>query len=421
MSTLFGLIDCNSFYASCQKAFQPELKDRPVIVLSNNDGCVVARSQEAKDLGIPMGAPFFQIRADCLRQRIVVFSSNYALYGDMSRRVMQTLAQRTPEIEIYSIDEAFLHFGKGCVPSLEEAQGLVDTVYQWTGIPTSIGIAPTRTLAKIANRTAKKRREKACVLLDESVRQSILKQFPLADVWGVGRRLYDRFYRSGIRTAWDLAQQNPAEIRRQFSVVQEAMVRELNGESCFGNQQSPPTNKTIQVSRTFGKRQSELPAVEAAIATFAARGAEKLRQQGTVARAIQVYIQTSPFQPVPQYSATTVLPFDLPTDDTLTIAAVARQALEKIFQPGYSYMKAGILLLDLGPANIAKQQGNLFEDPENQVRRDSLMRTLDFLNEKIGKSAVMVGSQLFDPSWNACRESVSPRYTTEWSDLPIAK
>lgn len=421
MSTLFGLIDCNSFYASCQKAFQPSLKNRPVIVLSNNDGCVVARSQEAKDLGIPMGAPFFQIQHDCLRYRIAVFSSNYALYGDMSARVMQTLARHVPDIEIYSIDEAFLHFGKGRVPSEEEARRLVDIVYQWTGIPTSIGIAETRTLAKVANRTAKKRREKACILTAPDVIESVLKQFPLNDVWGVGRKLYDRFYRAGMKTAWDLAQQNPSEIRRQFSVVQEAMVRELNGESCFANQQSPPTNKTIQVSRTFGERQRELPPVQAAIAAFAARGAEKLRLQGSVARAVEVFIQTSPFQPVPQRAAQTVASFPNPTDDTLTITEIAEKAMEKIFQPGYAYMKAGIILLDLTPAKIEKQQGNLFEDPETRKKRDKLMQTIDRLNEKMGKSAVIVGAQLLDDSWRSSRENISPRYTTEWTDLPVAR
>ena len=388
---LFALADCNSFYASCETAFKPFLRGRPVIVLSNNDGCVVARSREAKQLGIAMGAPFFQIREFCRANRVAVFSSNYALYGDMSQRVMQTLASTVPEIEQYSIDEAFLNLTGMRNVTSQFAESIVDRVKLWTGIPISIGIAPTRTLAKVANRQAKMEGVKTCLLLDESKRIDVLKRFPVEEVWGVGRQLSVKLERMGIRSAYDLAQQDPVQIRKRFTVIQEAMVRELNGESCLGNQQSPPTAKSIQTSRSFGKPRYELSALESAISTFVSRAAEKLREQGQVARAVDVYIRTSPFRPVAQYSASTVVPLGRPTSDTLLLTQAALDGLGKIFQPNYAYQKAGIILIDLSSAAVNSAQLTFFDDPEKLERRAGLMKTLDRLNEKFGRSAVLTG------------------------------
>ena len=418
---LFALADCNSFYASCETAFKPFLRGRPVIVLSNNDGCVVARSREAKQLGIAMGAPFFQIREFCRINRVAVFSSNYALYGDMSQRVMQTLASAVPEIEQYSIDEAFLNLTGMRNVTTAFAESIVDRVKLWTGIPISIGIAPTRTLAKVANRQAKMDGVKTCLLLDESKRIDVLKRFPVEEVWGVGRQLSVKLERMGIRSAFDLAQQDPVQIRKRFTVIQEAMVRELNGESCLGNQQSPPTAKSIQTSRSFGKPRYEFDALSSAISTFVSRAAEKLREQGQVARAVDVYIRTSPFRPVAQYSASTVVPLGRPTSDTLLLTQAALDGLAKIFQPNFAYQKAGIILLDLSSAAVNSAQLTFFDDPEELEHRAGLMKTLDRLNEKFGRSAVYTGIQLLDDSWKSVQQNTSPRYTTEWDDLPVAK
>lgn len=418
---LFALADCNSFYASCETVFKPFLRGRPVIVLSNNDGCVVARSREAKQMGIPMGAPFFQIREFCNANRVAIFSSNYALYGNMSQRVMQTLATMTPEIEQYSIDEAFLNLTGMKDVSTVFIMSIVDRVKLWTGIPVSIGVAPTRTLAKVANRQAKMENVKTCLMLDDSYRISVLKHFPVEEVWGVGRQLSKKLERIGIRTAFDLAQQDPIKIRKQFTVIQEAMVRELNGESCFGTQQSPPAAKSIQSSRSFGQPCYEFETLCSAITTFVARATEKLRQQKQVARAVDVYIRTSPFRQTPQYSASTIMPLERPSSDTLLLTQAALAGLARIFRPNYAYQKAGIILLDLTSAAASNAQLTFFDDPEELNRRAELMNTLDWLNEKYGRSGVAIGSQLLDESWRSVQCNVSPRYTTQWEDLPVVK
>ena len=368
-----------------------------------------------------MGAPFFQIREFCRANRVAVFSSNYALYGDMSQRVMQTLASTVPEIEQYSIDEAFLNLTGMRNVTTAFAESIVDRVKLWTGIPISIGIAPTRTLAKVANRQAKMDGMKTCLLLDESKRIDVLKRFPVEEVWGVGRQLSVKLERMGIQSAFDLAQQDPVQIRKRFTVIQEAMVRELNGETCLGNQQSPPTAKSIQTSRSFGKPRYEFDALSSAISTFVSRAAEKLREQGQVARAVDVYIRTSPFRPVAQYSASTVVPLGRPTSDTLLLTQAALDGLAKIFQPNYAYQKAGIILIDLSSAAVNRAQLTFFDDPEELERRAGLMKTLDRLNEKFGRSSVMTGTQLLDDSWKSVQQNSSPRYTTEWDDLPVAK
>ncbi len=417
---MFGLADCNSFYASCEAAFAPHLRGRAIIVLSNNDGCVVARNQQAKDLNIAMGVPFFQIRNLCIAKNVAVFSSNYTLYGDMSQRVFSTLGSIVPEIEIYSIDEAFLNLTGLKNLSTEFAESIVDRVYRWTGIPISVGIAPTRTLAKVANRIAKKRHIKSCLLIDSGEQKEALREFPLADIWGIGKKLLLQMERMGIRSALELSQQNPALIRKQFSVVQEALVRELNGEPCLGTQQSPPQSKSIQVSRSFGKARRNKDSLTAAISTFAARAAEKLRVEKSVARAIEIFIQTSPFQPVPQYNAAKIIPFDSPTDDTITIVQAAVKGTEEIFRDNFAYQKAGVMLIDITSDTI-KSQMSLFESPEEKSRRDNLMTAMDRLNDKFGRSTVTLGAQLLDNSWKSSQKNVSPRYTTEWEDILVVK
>ncbi len=370
MSThLFALLDCNSFFASCEKLFRPDLKNRAVVVLSNNDGVVVARSPEAKPL-VPMGEPFFKIKhlAEC--GQIVVFSSNYRLYADMSNRVMRTLRQWTPHVEIYSIDEAFLDLSGVVAENALDSflQKIRSTVTKNTGIPVSLGVGPTMTLAKVANDLAKKRGG-ICVLVDAKVRAKALAEIEIQDVWGVGRRLAPKMRKLGIRTAGQLAALDPLFARKHFSVVQEQLVRELNGERCHDLTTVPAARKSIQVSRSFAEATNDFRAISEAVATFAAKACEKARAEGTVASAIYLHINTSWHKENATYvSDGKTRGFDVPTANSPEVIRAALNSLREIYRDGLLYKKASVTLLDLQNAKAVKSQGFLFAMDEQKTK-----------------------------------------------------
>jgi DNA polymerase V len=420
---LFGLVDCNSFYASCEKVFRPELAHRPVVVLSNNDGCVVARSPEAKALGMEMGAPYFKVRTFCAREGVAVFSSNYALYGDMSRRVMDALSRWTPAIEVYSIDEAFLEL-TGTQGADTEAFGrdLVRTVRQWTGIPVSLGLGPTKTLAKVANRVAKQSGRGVHLLLDEAGRERCLAEMEIEEIWGVSSRWGARLRRMGIQTARQLRDADTNTIRKSFSVVLERLVRELRGEVCLELEEAPEAKKNITVSRSFGHLVTELADLEEAVATYAARAGEKLRAQDGLAGAIYVYIRTNRFRKDdPQYANAVSIGFPRPTSHGGDLIAAALGGLRRMYRPGYRYKKAGVILLDLVNRAAADAQGDLFGLTEDRVRGDRLMAVVDRLNRVMGRDTVAFASQGIERPWKLRADLRSPRYTTRWEELPTAR
>ncbi len=438
---IFGLVDCNSFFASCEKVFHPEWEKRPVVVLSNNDGCVVARSPEAKELLIPMGMPWFQLRESAARNGVVVCSGNYSLYGDMSRRVMQTLAQWTPDMEIYSVDEAFLDLSgqfpelvsgkyrnssgpmRSCLRDL--CQKIVAIVPQWTGIPVSLGIGQTKTLAKVANRIAKKRADRYSILLEEQERIDQLQGVPLEDVWGVGQSLLPKFQRLGLKNAYDLSLVDPVWMGKNFSCIQEKLVRELRGEPCLNLEEEVPPKQNMQVSRSFGHPIEVLSELEKAISTFAAKGAEKLRRQKSVASAIHVQLYTNVYRrDRPQAFPGMALPFPVPTNSSLDIIAQALKILRIIYKKDYAYKKAMILLLSIVDEKVVRSQKTLFElDPDKpQELRDKercLMETLDTLNRSLGKGRLFFASEGVQKNWTPNANFVSPCYTTRWEDIPV--
>lgn len=423
MSSIFALVDCNNFYASCEKLFRPDLKHRPVVVLSNNDGCVVARSKEAKALGIKMGVPVFQIRDQIEQHNIVCFSSNYALYADLSQRVMSLLEEEAPHVEIYSIDEAFLDLTglDGCVDVLSFGQHLKAKVDQCTGITVGVGIAPTKTLAKLANHAAKTYPATGSVvnLMERDRQRRLLALLDVSDVWGVGRRLSKRLYERGIYTALDLADANSKVIRSEFSVVLERTVQELNGVSCIALEDAVPVKQQIVCSRSFGTRIIEKEALKEAIAKYMGRAAEKLRSEQRLARVVQVFIRTGAFNPNDAYY-TNALTIELshPTNDSRDLLKAAYEVLEKLYRPGYRYAKAGVMLTDFYEHH-AYQQDMFQADP---VRKGSkaLMEVIDNINHsRLGR--VFLAAQGTSTPWSMKREHLSPAYTTQWSDLPIVR
>lgn len=420
---VFALVDCNNFYASCEKLFRPDLKYRPVVVLSNNDGCVVARSREAKALGIKMGVPAFQIK-DLIRQHnILAFSSNYALYADLSARVMSTLERLAPRVEIYSIDEAFLDLtGVDHVTSLERfGLHLRHTVYQCTGISVCVGIAPTKTLAKLANHAAKHYPATGGVVdLTSSTRQrKLMSLLPVNEVWGIGPRLTKRLHAEGIQTVLDLADAPAKRIRRQYSVVVERTVRELNGESCLDLETLSPTKKQIVCSRSFGERITEFNAMREAISEYTARAAEKLRQEKRRAKVLTVFMRTNRFTPTePQYTPSITTELNLPTDDTRDLVSAAGRLLHHIWRDGFRYMKAGVMLSDFYEPGVF--QPSLFEEYSSHPNTEALMTVLDQINHS-GKGRVFFAVQGTQKNWKMKRGSLSPSYTTCWDELCVVK
>jgi DNA polymerase V len=420
---IFALVDCNNFYASCEKLFRPDLKDTPVVVLSNNDGCVVARSLEAKALGIKMGVPAFQIKAEIKRHGILTFSSNYALYADISNRVMSTLEEMAPRVEIYSIDEAFLDLtGLSSLISLVEfGQQIRQRIAEWIGITVCVGIAPTKTLAKLANHAAKHYPATKGVvdLTDPNRQRRLLALMPVDEVWGVGRRLTKRLNALGIHSALELASAPPRAIREQFSVVLERTVRELNGESCIALEELAPTKKQIVCSRSFGTKVTELHQLKEAICEYTTRATEKLRKEQQQAKMLTVFIRTSPFKNnQAHYGNAASGELIIPSNDTRDFIELADRLLKRIWQAGFKYAKAGVMLSDFYDQD--KRQPELFDELARRRNSQQLMTLLDNINQS-GVGNIFFAGQGVTRAWSMKREHLSPAYTTRWKDLPKVK
>ena len=414
---MFGLIDCNNFYASCERVFNPSLNRRPVVVLSNNDGCVIARSAEAKALGIPMGEPAYKLKALIEANQVVVFSSNYVLYGDMSHRVMTTVAQFAPDMEIYSIDEAFLLFdGFENINLKEYGEKIVRTTTRNTGIPVSLGIAPTKTLAKLANKFAKKYKDYkgVCVIDTDEKREKALKLTAVGDVWGIGRQYAKKLEYYSIHTAWDFTQRSKSWVRHTMGVVGERTWLELKGTPCV-EMDKTTTKKSICTSRSFGERLTELSPISEAVSNFAASCAEKLRKQHSLASVIMVFIQTNPNATnLPQHCKQVVLQLPVPTNDTTELINFALRGLKAIFAEGFQFKKAGVIVSELVPERPL--QGDLF-DTRNRDKFSRIMTVMDSLNASYGKQKVKIAAQGFDRKWRLKNEKLSPCYSTKLEDV----
>jgi DNA polymerase V len=425
---LYALVDGNNFYVSCERVFDPTLEGRPVVVLSNNDGCAVARSDEAKALGIKMGEPHFQIR-DLLRHHGgLALSSNYTLYADMSRRMMSVIAGYSPEQEVYSIDESFLRFkGFRHWDLTEHGMRMRHQVRQWTGIPVGVGIGPTKTLAKLANRLAKRHPDfKAigvCNLEDLPPWQQIryFSEVDVQDVWGIGPRWAAKLRELGIRSAQDLKMADAQTLRQRFSVVLERTIRELNGIACIPLEEAPPPKKQIVSSRSFGHLLTTRADLLEAVSTYAARAAVKLRHEGQAAGGIQVFLSTNPFIPgEPQYHPAVLVSFSSPTHDTARLIQAARSGLNRIFKAGFRYKKAGVMLVEMVPQTV--RQGALFgrEGELHQERRGRLLVALDALNGQMGQGTLRFAAEGTRQPWRMRRGNLTPGYTTDWAGLPVA-
>jgi DNA polymerase V len=419
---VFALADCNNFYVSCERVFRPALEGVPVVVLSNNDGCIIARSDEAKALGFAMGDPYHLNREKLTRHGVHVFSSNYALYGDMSRRVMDTLGTFTPEIDLYSIDEAFLNLAgferRGLAAYARQIRA---TVRRHTGIPVSIGIGPTKTLAKVANHLAKAHPDTGGVYeLSKADVDHALAGIEVGEVWGVGPRWAQWLEGQGVATALDLKRADPKAIRRKMTVVGERIVYELNGRSCLPLELVTPPRQGLTVSRSFGQPLTALHPIKEALVQFTGRAAEKLRRQGFMAAQVMVFVTTNRFsatRPFYANSATVTLPY--PTDFTPDLVEAAAGLLETLYRPGFHYQKCGVMLLDLSPGTIV--QADLF-DPRDRARQERLVRALDALNTDYGARTVHVGDIGGSrPAWAMRQAFRSPSYTTNWQELPVVR
>ncbi len=420
---VFALVDCNNFYASCEKLFDPTLKDKPVVVLSNNDGCVVARSAEVKALGIPMGIPWFKIQQEARRHGIVAFSSNYALYADMSNRVVEILSAFSPSIEVYSIDESFLELsGFERFGYYAYGQTMRQQIADWLGLAVCVGIAPTKTLAKLANHCAKKQLAGESGVCDFTTMtpaelSRLFANIEVGEVWGVGRKINERLAAMGIHTVKQLRDADAETLRNRFSVVLERTVRELRGVSCLDLEAVVPEKQQIMSSRSFGTLVYALDDLEEAVASYVSRAAEKLRSQDSLAGAIQVYIRTNIFKPeAPQYQRAMTVPLPEASADTRVLVSWAIRALRRIYRPGYGYHKAGITLMEIVPR--VNQQFSLFVPAGvANSRNDRLMDTLDAINGRYGRGALRLAAEGVAKGWQMRRGNLSPRYTTEWAGV----
>ena len=400
MSILFALVDCNNFYVSCERVFNPYLINKPVVVLSNNDGCIIARSNEAKALNIPMGAPFHIYRDFINAHRIKVYSSNYPLYGDMSNRVMTSLFEFNPNLEVYSIDEAFLKFNQTIRTDIgDDILKIKENILQWTGIPVSIGLGPTKTLAKIANTLAKKNNHYGIFDLSSEVKQEeVLKDINIENIWGISKRWGSKLRMIGIGNALQLRDSSPRRIRQYLGVVVERIVYELQGVACLDINEILP-KKNIMCSRSFGNVVSDKSSIKQFIAEYTIRACEKMRGQSTRAQSIYIFLQTNKFKKGKQYNKGIVIGLNTPCSDTAQIIKLSTTAIDMIYRSGYLYQKAGIMLLDLIPENV------------NQY---------DLLNKKFGTGTIANGSLRLknNEKWISKRYYLSPRYTTQWDELP---
>lgn len=430
---MYALVDGNNFYVSCERVFRPSLNGRPVIVLSNNDGCAISRSNEAKALGIKMGAPWFQIQREFPDAGVVALSANFGLYGDMSNRMMSVAAGLGPFQEIYSIDESFIDV-TGVAHATELAQRVRDRILRWTGIPCGIGIGQTKTLAKLANHVAKTAERKpgsypSCFAkvanlgdLPVDDFEAVLAATDLGDIWGIGRRIGDQLRADGLQTALDVAQMEPATARRRWSVTVEKTVRELRGFPCIEFEDVPPAKKEIASTRSFGRPVTELSDLIEAVTEFASRAAEKLRKQNGKVAQVLTFVHTSPFRTQDkQYSRSITVPLRRPTDDTGLIVQAAVLGMRQIFKPGLNMAKAGVHLLDIQDGGIEQQELDL---DESETDRSGLMTSMDSLNRKYGKGTITMasaGNSGLKRTWAMRQELRTPDYTTCWDSLAVAR
>jgi DNA polymerase V len=421
---MIALVDCNNFYASCERVFNPKLQGKPVVVLSNNDGCIIARSNEAKALGIKMGQPLFECTGIILRNKVHVYSSNFALYGDMSARVMQTLEELVPQVEVYSIDEAFLCMKHITLDELEaHGRMICKTVKQWTGIPISIGIAPTKTLAKIATKIAKKQPgyNGVFVLYPDENYDEILKQIPVEDIWGIGRQYTKKLQWYRIYTAYDFARQKDDWIRKNFTIMGLRTAHELRGIPCISIDEQPDDKQAIACTRSFSTSKKSFTELMEAIAAYISRAAQKLRAQRSKAKSIQVFIMTSRFNHDVYYSNAYTIELSEPSDYTPHLIAAARRALKAIFREGYEYKRAGVLLFDF----VAREQVQVhaFDHISNGKQHELVMGAVDKINAKWGRHTVVSGAMGVAniKMTQTDRTNRSSRFTTDWRELLIVK
>jgi DNA polymerase V len=412
---VFALVDANHFYCSCERVFDPYLDGQPVVVLSNNDGCVIARTPEAKALGIKMGVPLFQIRDQVAQHGVKVYSSNYTLYGDMSLRVMEVLHRFTPNLEIYSIDEAFLDLSGFAHQDLTDyGQTIRQTVWQWTRIPVSIGIGHTKTLAKLANRLAKQSASGVFNLTQTEI-ESILVITPLEDIWGIGRRYGRSLKEFGIETALDLRNANLDWAKQRYGIVMQRLIYELRGQPCLPLELVAPSRKSLMVSRSFGQPVTTLEHLKEAIATYTSRAAEKLRQHKLAAGVIQVFANTNRFEDNP-YSDVASFTLPVTTNDTAELLHYALRIGETLYQRDYEFKKAGVLLLNIVPEN--QRQTHLF-DERDRDRAQQLMKVMDQINRQFGAGTLRYAVSGLERSWSLKSAHCSPRYTTRWQEVPL--
>lgn len=418
---MFALIDCNNFYASCERVFRPDLVGKPVVVLSNNDGCVIARSNEAKAIGIPMGAPAFENETLFKQHHVNVFSANFALYGDMSHRVMSILEEYSPEMEIYSIDEAFLKLKNFERFNLyDHGKSMRNKVLQWTGIPVSVGIAPTKSLAKVANRIAKKFPEKTgnvYIIDSEEKKIKALKWLKVEDVWGIGRQHSKRLNAKGIITAYDFIKMDPYWVQKHMAIVGVRLQKDLNGVPTLDMETVQP-KKNIATTRTFEKNYTKLFDLSERVTTFAVSCSEKLRQQNSCCNSLMVFVHTNWHRKdLQQYSRNIVVKLPFPTNSAIELAKYATLGLQKIFKEGYQYKKAGVVVMDFTPEDV--QQLALFEN--RNEKHIPLMQVVDKLNTSYGQQKIKLASQDPERVWKMKQEKLSPRYSTKLSDIIIIR
>ena len=435
---MYALVDGNNFYVSCERIFRPSLQGIAAVVLSNNDGCAIARSNEAKALGIKMGAPWFQIKHLTDSHGLVALSANFALYGDISDRMMSLAAGLGPTQEIYSIDESFIGLEGVRGDLVERSHKIRSRILQWTGIPCGIGIGRTKTLAKLANHIAKTAERKpgmypghlaqVCNLevLSVDERQRVFEATEVGEVWGVGRRISKQLTDGGIKTVQDLVRMDVATVRKGWSVVLERTVRELQGIPCIGLDDAPAPKKEIACTRSFGHAVTELSDLTQAVTEFASRAAEKVRKQHSLASEVMVFIRTSPFRKDPQYSRSVIVPLRRPTADTGAIVQATILGLRAIYCQGFKYAKAGVMLLDLQPDSVVQGELDLGDDDslEDIADKARLMSALDAINKRYGRGTMKMASAGLEGDrrvWSMRQERRTPAYTTNWADIPIAR
>ncbi len=431
---MYALVDGNNFFVSCERVFRPSLNGLPVVVLSNNDGCAIARSNEAKVLGIAMGAPWFKIRHMAESDGLVALSANFALYGDLSDRMMSLAAGLGPAQEVYSIDESFIDMTGVRGDLVERSHKIRSRILQWVGIPCGIGIGTTKTLAKLANHIAKTAERKpgsypehlaqVCNLsaLAPAELDAVLAATPVNEVWGIGRQITKQLTQAGIHTVLDLVRLDPAMVKRRWSVILERTVREMQGMPCIDLDHAPAPKQEIACTRSFGHPITELKDLNEAVTEFASRAAQKLRKQSSTTSQVLVFIRTSPFRKDPQYSRSTTVPLRRPSADTAVIVQAALAGLKAIYQPGFNYAKAGVMMLDLQSNTV--QQGELDLQADEAKDRSRLMSALDGINDRYGRGTVLMASAGLagdKRAWSMKQERRTPGYTTRLEDMPVAR